>query len=288
VSSKVLRDFEELRTTENLERARFLDGQGYDDFCAALYSQPSRSDVFQIALQVLPHYVRQGGGAIRATPEAGPNDLPDAWYFALRDEMGDVDDWRTPQIIVSSARREEWNNSITGSNDESEVRIVCEDLDQVHERVIAFLGSYPSHKHAKSDRDPWDLRRTKTQHAVKPCCLPRPVELEGIHFEMLKPALDRIRGFGWLSKDSTGAVYRFIPPDDWDPLDWKSEQTKATCRGSGSFRRDDTPDHRHTGFVDCEDRIWEWDLIERHWDVQLESGGYYSISHTGRLLRDNS
>jgi hypothetical protein len=277
----ILSGFEELCDDEKLERVRFVDSVTFDAFCLIAYGQ-SRSDVVQFHMQVLPRYVRKQGGIARAFPVAGPHDRAESWYFALRDEL--LDDWRSPHIIASIDRREDWRESLVGPEGATEARITCQDVDGEYQRVFAYLESYSTHKHAKSDGDPWDLRRTRIHDDLKPCCLPKPVELNGVPFENLNLHLDAVQHSGWRSTDSRGDLYRFIPPADWDPSDWQSEETKTTCRNNGAFRQSTTPDGRHKGPVDFEDRIWSWDIREFHWDVQLVAGGYLRISHTGRLL----
>jgi hypothetical protein len=272
-----LHDFERLCEEERLERVPFISEEEYANLMQQL---PGRVNIRPV-LQVLPHYLRDSFGPIRATPAAGPHDLTDNWKYALRDEMTDLDDWRTPQIIACEHRRGDWMPSMTGPADRTEVGISCEDQEQPVIRVIAFLGSYDAHRYAKSDRDAWDLRRTKPHNEERPCYLPKPPKLLDTTFLELETELEAVRQDGWC----LGGRYYFIPPGDWKPEHWKSKNTKGAWRDHGSFRRDVAGDGIHRGPLDSEGRVWSWHEEERHWDVQLPEGGYWSISQTGRLLR---
>jgi hypothetical protein len=61
-----------------------------------------------------------------------------------------------------------------------------------------------------------------------------------------------------------------------DKANWREGRAFPVDRGAG----------RHwLGPVDYAERVWEWDINERHWDVQIPGNGYISISHDGQLLK---
>jgi len=210
-------------------------------------------------------------------PATGPFDLSDNWKSALRKEMVELRDWRTPQIIACEARREDWEQSTVGCSDRTEVRIRCDDQEEVYERVIAFLGSYRKHHYTRSDGDPWDLARTKPHNGERPCILPKPPKVANVTLAELESELEEVRRDGWC----LGGLYYFIPPADWKP----GRCAKNAWRNRGAFRRARTTDGIHYGPIDFEGRVWRWDTAERHWDVQLVAGGYLSINQTGRRLK---
>lgn len=268
-------NFERLCEDERLERVRFISEEEY----CRLVEQPVRAGLNNTrrpVLQVLPRYQRDSFGKAQAMPESGPNDLSQNWQVALREEMGDLQDWRTPQIIACEARRDDWAPSIVGGRYNTEVRIKCDDECRTHDRVIAFLESYRAHHYARSDTDPWDLARTKPQNEERPCVLPKPPRLSNARLEDLERLLVSVRRDGW----SAGGRYYFVPPHDWNPI----QGTKSAWRNNGSFRRATASDHIHSGPIDSEGRVWSWDGNERHWDVQMVAGGYWKINQAGCLL----
>ena len=59
--------------------------------------QPRGSWVAQVMQFVNQHVITQNLGHYRANLSDGPHDLGDSWRKALREEIGDLVNWRTPQ-----------------------------------------------------------------------------------------------------------------------------------------------------------------------------------------------
>lgn len=217
------------------------------------------------------HCVRDGGTNRVATPEPEPPLLTDQWKQALRESLGDLSDWRDPQIIVSTARLADWRN-------EEEVAIACEGHPDSNglKRVVACLDSYEAHTHATSDLDPWDLRRRAVSSSgaerVYPCYLPKPPQLTGVPLKNLRSELEQIRNW------EIGGGFYFIPNQDWDPTATSQEKWRkgrvfpeVRCRNGARWP------------CDYKGEAWCWDEMHGHWDVQRKKE-YWCISQSGRRI----
>jgi hypothetical protein len=269
-----------------LEPVRFIYQQEQEVFWPLLATR--RSGAHAIILRFLNHVaVQAAGGPYRAIPTPGPNDLRPTWQVALRDEMADLNNWRTPQIIVCAERWAQWERFVH----DSEAAIALEDRpgDGVHHRVVVVMQSYDhkqayqyyedyrGHKHALADLDPWDLRRIHPSMADRrvdhPCRLAKPPELEGLPLYKLNSEIDVARGRGWQRHDR----FYYIPPGHWRLT---QVQGKAEWR-AGVFPTDRAANGRGPGPIDYLGQVWDWDENERHWDVQLRNGTYKRITHEG-------
>jgi hypothetical protein len=266
---RVLERFRELVTTEGLEIVPFISRDEYNQMWDRIARTTGWASVARFAAQ----FVREDSPPPLATPVPEPPGLTQCWKGALREAMGDLQNWRNPQIIIARRRRPVWP-----CGDEVEVR-VHDGLGRRYDRVLAELDSYRSHPFAISDLDPWDL-----QHIHRPVLgvprqyphsLPKPPSLQGCPIEQLSERLPPIRARGW---QINGRFY-FIPPEDWRP----DQSGKAAWRSGRAFLHERVPGLPNTGPVDSEGRVWVWDRNERHWDVQ-EGCGYFRISHTGQQL----
>jgi hypothetical protein len=289
---EVITDFLNLLTHVPQEPVRFVYPQEQALFWQELPGR--RGGGIEVVLRFLNHVetlVDQGPN--RAVPVNGPNDIRPTWQVALRDEMGDLTNWRTPQIIVCAERYPEWENCVR--NDEA--LIALEDQPDGHvKRVVIKMQSYPArqahafiqdfqnHKYALADLDPWDVRHIhypdgEGNHYQR-CRLPRPQYLERITLDELDEQLNRLRSQGWPDRGR----YWYLPPAGWHAAE---VMTKDEWR-SGAFPKQATlnPRREHKrGPVDYSgDRVWLWDPYEGHWDVQLPDGTHKRINHEGVWL----
>lgn len=268
-----LLEFDALYKREGLPPARFVDPEECQTL--PIITRKAGNSGYEPLFRLLQNCLREVGGEVAATPQPEPPGLKLTWKQALRDEMGDLSDWRGPQLIASENRRGAWEPAI---HDE-EVQISCADRDpnELHRRVIAFLGSYAEHKYARADHDPWDLRHCHPPANVaglaRPCRLPRPPKLRGVPLEALAEALDSIRSESWPHEGR----YCYIPPNAW-------ASEKVTDKGlwrNGAFPRGQA-NGRH-GPVDYKGQVWAWHNEERHWDVQT-GANHKRINHEGLEL----
>jgi hypothetical protein len=202
-----------------------------------------------------------------AAPNPEPPGLTQEWKFALNGSLVDVEDWRSPQLVIPDRRLHHWP-----ATNEVDVQIEpCDDLpgSGPHRRVLASLDSYESHPFAEPDLDPWDLRYI---HAV--CRLPKPPFCDGIAFEDLGAALENARATGWI----IGRNHYFIPPVGWRPRDVE----KTAWREARAFPRrmvPEAPTRNKMGYVDYRGKEWIWHAEEMHWDVQTDP--YVRLRCTG-------
>jgi hypothetical protein len=270
--SQDLLDFSNLVRDEKLAIVPFLSP---DELRAWRQNPPHglRSDKGAIE-RLLKQVVRWTGGKCQATVASGPTDHSMDWKCALRDAMSDFADWRSPQIVFPSGRRSKWPNS-------EEIEVWLEQCDQIERsgpefRVLVELEAYSDHCFARSDADPWDLRIWQASRPIcfqrNPCVLPRPPELRFVDLDEI-PA--NLRG---ICRDEKTKVY-FVPSPAWDP----SSISKADWRNRGPFPRGRK--NGRSGWEDECGRIWHWDTthVNPHWDVELDNGSHWNVSHTGDL-----
>jgi hypothetical protein len=229
---------------------------------------------------------RSGGGL--ATPLHGPNDIPESWKQGLHDALGNLDDWRNPQIIAFQTRKASWPHG-----DEVQIRIA--DNARTERRVFAILEKYEQHRYAASDFDPWDLERCHgpaNQNRLKdfPCRLPKHPELEGLPLEKLESRIEELRTHGWRFRINGLDRYYFFPREGWKVSEIKKQDWREGCK---TFPRDSASRNKGSGPVDYWNRVWIWDRQKHtHWDVQFPTGNkdkrpdYCVISHTGELISD--
>ncbi len=272
---RVLEQFVNLVRDTRLDVVPFVSRGEYDEMWQRIeYGRFARTRAYASLVSFAEHLVRADPPTPLATPVPEPAQLTPCWKRGLREAMGDLRDWRTPQIIVAEKRQPAWPGT-------QEVAIQIENADgaDLQHRVLARLESYSSHPFTAADLDPWDLSRihpplpeTGRQH---PCRLPRPPSLLRVPWQTLSERLGEARATGW----RVSGRYYFIPPEDWQV----EEVSKTTWRSGRAFRYQRGPQRDQPGPVDYAGRVWVWDRAERHWDVQ-EPGGYIRISHTGERL----
>ena len=282
----VMRDFLSLLAHVPFEPVRFV----YQDEVTLFYEELRGHHGRWVAevIRFLSHVeAQEQGGAHHAIPLNGPNDVRHPWQIALRDEMGDLSNWRTPQIIVCADRSQLWEQCVQ----DHEAAIALEDHpnEGAHRRVVVVMQSYDhkqvpkyqedyrAHKYALADVDPWDLRRKHPAIAGGrlnyPARLPKPPELEAIKPHNLQSEIDEARKRSW----RRGGRFYYIPPGIWE---FTQVNQKHEWR-SGAFPVDRARNGRGPGPLDYLGQIWDWDEQERHWDVQLTDGTYLRITHEG-------
>lgn len=267
---RILNDFSNLVKLEFLDVVPFVSPEDYK----AWHRNPSQKGSAKGLIErTIRSVVRWDGSDCEATLFAGPEDLSPTWKRALRDAVTKADSWRTPQIVIPTDRRATWPAS-----EEVEIRLEpCDGSASVVARriVIADLENYSGHLHARADANPWDLRHV---HPVPqgaridhPCLLPMPPTIvRTLLSELQRKLLD----LGW----EDGDCRYYIPSDEWDPL--SIDQT--TWRAGRTFPH--KFENRKHGPLDKHGRIWHWDIVERHWDVQMGGANYLRVSHTGKIL----
>jgi hypothetical protein len=267
---RVLDRFDELVRAEQLEIVRFISRDEYNK----MWERIARTTGWAAVGRFAAHFVRDDSPEPLAIPVDEPAGLTLGWKSALREAMGDLQDWRNPQVIVASKRRQAWP-----PGDEVRIRVDDGSGPSYEDRALAQLETYRTHQFAVSDRNPWDLQRVhppvpggQRQH---PCMLPRPPILQRVRIEDLNDRLHVARARGWQIE---GKHY-FIPPGTW-----RTDQTrKQAWRTGRAFPYELLPVCKHPGPVDYAGRVWEWDRNERHWDVQAPAERF-RISHTGDPL----
>ena len=139
----VILGFFKLMEKTNLKPVRFIDHKEYSDFFSIINGRKGKGR-FSTVMRFIEHLKGDVGGDVRARPTPSePTGLRDSWKCALGTEMGDLTNWRNPQIIVPRVRRPDWNCG-------KEVDINCEpsngeSASGPHLRVLAVLEDYESH-----------------------------------------------------------------------------------------------------------------------------------------------
>lgn len=273
----VLRDYLHLLERTKLIAVRFIEEEECVAFWKLLEGRKGRGR-FDFVMRLIHHCKRNPGSLCRAAP-LEPQNLRESWKRALRDELGDLTDWRNPQIVVPTLRCSDWQPV----GNEASIRCEpCEDQPaSTHLRVLVVLEDYATHPFAISDIDPWDLQRIHPPNLgvprQYPALLPKPLLSKGIPLENLYAGLKICRRQGCAIEES----YYFIPPEDFDPLGID----KDAWRKGRAFRYATAPDSDKSGPVDYNGIVWSWDDVERHWDVQTKPK-HMRISHTGKRLPD--
>lgn len=278
-ASGVVRAFAILRARYQLQPVAFVSQTESDELWRQIsLRRPIGPNVFQHLRILIEHCIRSKEPGCLASINGGPTDLSPAWRSALRDAMTNLEDWRNPQILFPAPRRESWPNS-----PEAEIQFeACdgEGASGPYRRVLACLEEYGEHRFAVPDFDPWNLTHMSPpapdapSHMRHPCSLPKPPSCDGVPLNELSDVIQGIRTW------SIGSNYYFVPRDTWRP----ENVEKPNWRNWRAFERGRIPGNDHEGPVDYNGSPWWWDEAHRHWDVQLRSGGYWSISHTGRLI----
>jgi hypothetical protein len=272
---EVLLHFEDLVRETRLGIVPFVSRTDFDEMWQRIeYSRYGPTRAYASLARFAGHLVRDDSPGPLATPVPEPELLSQTWKRGLREAMGDLRDWRNPQIIVPIRRRSLWPAA-------QEVPIQVEDRGgvDVEYRLLVRLEGYSEHPFVVADFDPWDLLQSHPpgseagpQH---PCRLPRPPLLAHVPFERLTERLAEARNAG----SRIGGRLYFIPPSDWRP----EHADKPTWRGGRAFQHEYSAARPHPGPIDHEGRVWVWDRVERHWDVQ-ERLEYVRVSHTGEPL----
>lgn len=285
VPKKVIQDFMELLSSTGLKPVRFIEPSERAALHETVTQRGRGGNVYQALYRFLNHCCRDIESAGRAAPLATPNPEPkgrrNSWKSSLRDEMGDLLDWRNPQIIVPRGRRSDWQ-----VGDDIELHCdQCSGEPVIRWRVLAVLEDYATHRFTMSDRDPWDVRCVAPS-ARHPCYLPNPLIPDGdplqnnlsrIPIAQLCEELDKVRGEGW---HPPGGKYLFLPPTDWRPEDIHQE----AWRKGHAFPRSYAKARDQVGYLDSGGRIWLWHSGEDHWDIQLGGTNYIRVNHAGDEL----
>jgi hypothetical protein len=202
----VVRDFNKLVSKLECQVAPIVTSSDLDESRARLYGKVSGNIIaqwYRVANQLgsLSEYP-----STTATPIPEPKELTSNWKAALRHSFQDLNDWRAPQIVVPKSRSAEWAHGPL-------IRVQSTDFDDT--RVLVRLDDYDAHDCARSDFDPWDMRRAHPLDANSPnnheCRLPKPPMLRGVRLSDLNNALIQSRAGGW---QISGRLY-FIPPQEW-------------------------------------------------------------------------
>lgn len=281
---KAIRDYEQFRARIQLKPVAFIVAQEEGFFWERLGQRKPHGSWMRDVLRFIAHHrTGRDAGAHRAILVNGPNDLQDFWQRSLREEMGDLNNWRTPQIIVCSERWSKWRKCVL--DDEVEIALEGRPADDTQKRVVVFVGSYEqnsahkyeedyrAHKYAVADVDPWDVRHCNQPNADglldSRCRLPRPSNLNSIAIPDLDEVLRSLRSESWPHEGK----YWFIPPASWNHLKDKDKWRK------GSFEEKTAPNGRK-GPIDYKNQIWSWHQ-EGHWDVQLKDGKHVKVKSNG-------
>lgn len=156
-------------------------------------------------------------------------------------------------------------------------------------RNLVRLGDQIEHSFFERDLDPWRLktvgdpvnreagRNDKIKTWKK---LPRPQQLTlNLNLQELMNRLEERFNY----KVTDHFVY-YVPPKGWNFLNI----TRESWRNGNSFPKDTVmwtgPRHGQRGYKDREERIWVWDPLELHWDVQYGDKKYINVSYTGENL----
>ncbi len=270
-SGKFLLDFAELvRSDMPSKVVPFFTEEDY----ANAWANAKRTTL-QPALRFVEQLIRRSDRVCIAEPVLGPNDLSQTWKAALRDAMEETGDWRDPQIVVPCVRREHWPFDHEAIIDLP----ACEEAPASlgAERLLVTLENYGTHPYARTDIDPWDLQRIhpppKVGRVIHPCLLPKPPRLRNMSLADIQSSVAHI------SQEQEGKLF-YLPARGW----LAHSVTKAAWREKGhGFPHRSSPNRHGSGWIDRENRVWEWDQYERHWDVQSGTD-YIRISHTGEKL----
>lgn len=270
-ASRALDDYDLLIKRYRVSPVPFLT----NDELATFYEKgpPSGGNRYAGLQRFLAHCtIARSLPAAMAVPAPEPSGLRHSWKQALRAELGDLSNWRVPQIVAASSRFPEWRASTVG---EHRVGIRCEDKpDRLQYRVIASLESYGNHPYAHSDVDPWDLKRLHPEPSgaeTKPCVLPRPPALQNVLLEALAASIRHAR-----HQSQFNGRHYYVPPESWS----SDGISDADWRSGNVFPRKSIGDR--TGYLDINGVIWTWDHSERHWDVQYAN--YVRVNHSGDVL----
>lgn len=280
---RVLRDFVNLFEDVGLEPVPFIDPIEYAAAVTRLKDVKARNSASHIYRNARQFLRRPNGSTATATPEvagarASPSQFTVAWKQALRDELGDCQNWRSPQILFAKARGAIWPK-------DKEVAIRLSDRSCLEHRILSRMDRYDDHPLATADLDPWRACEWINQppegnRVDHPCRLPRPRDLLGVPLRQLAARLAVVRQQGWRGD---GRLY-YIPPENWTPEDIP----QARWRGGRAFPWESTT--HGSGPLDYRGQVWVWHRAsagtvgERHWDVQLSGGGHQKVSHDGRDL----
>lgn len=286
---EVLEAFDALvKSHHTVSPVAFFEREQYSTLCEEL-DREGRTFGSHLVRLVWP-YVRwqesENNSTASPIPQPDGPALPRVWRKALREALGDLTDWRNPQIVVAQRRRNHWPDGL-------EIRIAIDGTDSGESRVLAALENYDTHPFAVSDFDPWDIERCHPTAANGrlshyPCRLPKHPELENLPLADVSARLENLRRTSWRYELNGRERYCYIPPAGWDPLlvvkpDWRECRAFPHGRAGGG---------QGSGPLDHWNRIWVWDRRgERHWDVQYpvrnpeDNPERCVISHTGDLLR---
>ena len=279
--SFALIEFVNLLRKTGLNPAPFVEDQQQNELWQKLgQGPPVRNGSWQPLMEFLDLCRRPDGSMCSAMLDQAPTDIRDNWKRALRDQLGDLSDWRNPHIVVLESRLTEWGPQ------RDEIVIRCEECDDQlasgpHRRVLAVLEHYGSHPFAISDCDPWDVRCTVPSGRY-PCYLPNPLipdrdPLQNnfcrVPIVQLYEKLAEAHRRGWQVNNK----YFFLPPTDWRLED----VSRDDWRGGRAFPRALSTEREQTGYSDFARRVWVWHEGEDHWDVQLGGTNRIKVSHTG-------
>jgi hypothetical protein len=277
-----LKKMQELHRKYGMRRVGFITIDQLHEFYAN-HTKSQRNDIREIAqifksILITPACQAQSVEIIeRPLPV-----LPDQWLNALG---GSSADWRRPIIVLPEVRTASWPNHTLKDR---EIKYKVNGSTEPSIRNLVCIESYDQHTYFEPDLDPWRIGSvgTPTQKATGAIGerreamrrLPRPLHLLPLT-DTFTQIYQKLQGRIEWSCNHAGEAY-FIPEQGWDPR----TITQEIWRQNQIFRTGALPDGRR-GNLDRENRIWLWDPKENHWDVQFPKGGYYSVSHDGRILK---
>lgn len=217
-------------------------------------------------------------------PGAPRSELDAGWYCALDETTRPESDeqWRDPMIFVPHAHKSMWP-----AGPEVEVMV----RGRRCQRVLVTIEEASLHPHALPDLDPWLLGSIGNPDDPLPPPeqrgsrrrLPRPRCLAELPMDEWRGVLDGLSD--WTCNLPTHRFY--LPESRWDPVVipkdvWR--RNAAFPNGTKAIRGG-----RKNGPVDREGRVWAYDPLENHWDVQdadeKKLTSYDVVSHDGRYIR---
>jgi hypothetical protein len=283
--SDVITRFIELCEKVSVRPLRFFTDEERIEFEVAVNGLRAGKGRYAPVLRFLASAQRTPTHSCRALPRDGPGDLRGIWQHVLFEEIRSSNDWRTPQIVFADCCKERWP-------DDELVAIDClpcgsSDATGPHDRVLVPLEDYDAHPHARSDLDPWNLRhihRGRGKVTGFPRVLPKPPECASLHPHDLQATLSSYRG----AACRRNGRYYFVPPANWrpevvSPEEWRKGEAFPWVRALAQGKKSKPKLGHKKGYRDSERRVWVWDPLHRHWDVQF--GGrdrHLPVTHEGR------
>jgi hypothetical protein len=187
---RVFREFVNLLGDAQLEPVPFIDPLEYAAAVSRLKevrAGNSAAHIYRFARQFLRTPV---AGTATAAPQVAvasgsPGPFTVAWRQALREELGNCQNWRTPHVLFAESRGAIWPNT-----PEVAIRLSDPDRPELENRVLSRMKVYRDHPLATADLDPWRswewIKAPPVGNPIDyPCRLPRPPALLNVPLEGL-------------------------------------------------------------------------------------------------------